>query len=46
MGRLVEEGQLACYRHEGFWRAMDTLRDRNELEELWRSGAAPWRTWA
>ena len=46
MGRLVEEGQLACYRHEGFWRAMDTLRDRNELEQLWRSGQAPWRTWS
>ena len=37
--------QLACYRHEGFWQAMDTLRDRNQLEELWDSGAAPWRTW-
>ena len=36
----------SCYRHEGFWQAMDTLRDRNHLEELWSSGAAPWRTWA
>ena len=36
----------ACraYRHEGFWQAMDTLRDRNQLEELWSSGKAPWRT--
>jgi glucose-1-phosphate cytidylyltransferase len=46
MRALAEEGQLACYCHEGFWQAMDTLRDRNHLEELWRSGGAPWRTWA
>jgi glucose-1-phosphate cytidylyltransferase len=45
MGALAREGQLACYRHEGFWQAMDTLRDRNRLEGLWRSGKAPWRTW-
>jgi glucose-1-phosphate cytidylyltransferase len=45
MRALAEEGQLACYVHEGFWQAMDTLRDRNHLEELWQSGKAPWRTW-
>jgi glucose-1-phosphate cytidylyltransferase len=45
MRALAEEGQLACYRHEGFWQAMDTLRDRNILEELWQSGNAPWRVW-
>jgi glucose-1-phosphate cytidylyltransferase len=45
MRALAEEGQLAVYRHEGFWQAMDTLRDRNQLEELWQSGGAPWRTW-
>ena len=39
MRALAREGQLACYRHEGFWQAMDTLRDRNHLEELWSSGA-------
>jgi glucose-1-phosphate cytidylyltransferase len=33
------------YRHSGFWQAMDTLRDRTNLEELWQSGHAPWRTW-
>ncbi len=44
MGRLARDGQLACYRHEGFWQAMDTLRDRNRLEALWQSGDAPWRT--
>ena len=46
MRALAREGQLACYRHEGFWQAMDTLRDRNLLEHLWSSGEAPWRTWA
>jgi glucose-1-phosphate cytidylyltransferase len=45
MRRLAEAGELACYRHEGFWEAMDTLRDRNNLEQLWATGAAPWRTW-
>ena len=43
MQRLAEEGQLASYRHTGFWHAMDTLRDRNLLEELWAHGDAPWR---
>jgi glucose-1-phosphate cytidylyltransferase len=46
MRALARERQLACYRHEGFWQAMDTLRDRNHLEQLWESGEAPWRTWA
>jgi glucose-1-phosphate cytidylyltransferase len=41
---LARERQLACYRHEGFWQAMDTLRDRNRLERLWSDGA-PWRVW-
>jgi glucose-1-phosphate cytidylyltransferase len=45
MRTLAREGQLATYRHAGFWRAMDTLRDRNLLEQLWSSGNAPWRTW-
>ena len=42
---LAERGQLAAYRHEGFWQPMDTLRDRTTLEQLWESGSAPWRTW-
>ena len=46
MRSLAREDQLACYRHAGFWRAMDTMSDRNQLEELWRSGTAPWRTWS
>jgi glucose-1-phosphate cytidylyltransferase len=43
--RLVDAGQLAAYRHRGFWQAMDTLRDRNVLEQLWESGKAPWAPW-
>jgi glucose-1-phosphate cytidylyltransferase len=43
--RLASEGQLAAYRHEGFWAAMDTLRDKTQLEELWASKRAPWKTW-
>jgi glucose-1-phosphate cytidylyltransferase len=42
--RLARERRLAAYRHRGFWYAMDTLHDRNHLEELWASGAAPWRS--
>jgi glucose-1-phosphate cytidylyltransferase len=42
---LAEEGQLASYRHNGFWQPMDTLRDRHTLEELWDTGSAPWRVW-
>jgi glucose-1-phosphate cytidylyltransferase len=43
--RLAADGELSLYRHDGFWQPMDTLRDRNQLEELWSSGKAPWRTW-
>jgi glucose-1-phosphate cytidylyltransferase len=43
--RLAREGQLAAYRHHGFWQAMDTLRDKNQLERLWDTGRAPWKTW-
>jgi glucose-1-phosphate cytidylyltransferase len=42
---LAARGQLASYRHDGFWHAMDTLRDRTVLEELWAAGEAPWRAW-
>lgn len=44
--RLAERGQLAAFRHPGFWQCMDTLRDKRLLEHLWQSGAAPWKTWA
>ncbi|MBW8812016.1 MAG: glucose-1-phosphate cytidylyltransferase [Caulobacterales bacterium] len=40
---LAADGQLMAYRHDGFWAAMDTLRDKNVLEGLWASGEAPWR---
>jgi glucose-1-phosphate cytidylyltransferase len=43
--RLAQLGELRAWRHHGFWRAMDTLRDRNQLEELWASGRAPWKLW-
>jgi glucose-1-phosphate cytidylyltransferase len=43
---LAEDHQLTAYRHSQFWHAMDTLRDKNHLEELWRSGHAPWKVWA
>ena len=43
--RLVRDGELMAYRHEGFWHPMDTLRDVRELEELWRSGSPPWKCW-
>lgn len=43
--RLASHGQLTAYRHHGFWQAMDTLREKNCLEELWSSGKAPWKSW-
>ena len=45
MQRLTHEGHLSAYHHSGFWHSMDTLRDKNRLEELWNSGQAPWKTW-
>ncbi len=42
---LARKGQLSAYQHRGFWHPMDTIRDRQHLEELWRNGA-PWKTWA
>jgi glucose-1-phosphate cytidylyltransferase len=43
--RLAEAGELVAYRHDGFWQCMDTLRDKQLLEELWASGNAPWKAW-
>jgi glucose-1-phosphate cytidylyltransferase len=45
MERLAQEGELMAYTHEGFWQPMDTLREKNLLEELWASGKAPWKMW-
>ncbi|MGH8616813.1 MAG: glucose-1-phosphate cytidylyltransferase [Burkholderiales bacterium] len=43
---LAARGELAAYQHRGYWQPMDTLRDKNALEEQWVSGCAPWKTWA
>jgi glucose-1-phosphate cytidylyltransferase len=45
MERLARERQIAAFVHRGFWQPMDTLRDKNQLEELWASGKAPWKVW-
>jgi glucose-1-phosphate cytidylyltransferase len=42
---LAHHGELAAYKHNGFWHPMDTLRDKNTLEKLWESGKAPWKVW-
>jgi glucose-1-phosphate cytidylyltransferase len=42
---LARDGQLAAYRHPGYWQPMDTLRDKRTLEDLWERGSAPWKTW-
>lgn len=43
--RITREGELMAYRHERYWSCMDTLREKNHLEELWQSGKAPWKIW-
>jgi glucose-1-phosphate cytidylyltransferase len=45
MERLAAAGQLMAFDHDGFWQPMDTLRDKNHLEDLWRAGKAPWKVW-
>ena len=42
---LARDGQLMAFNHDGFWQPMDTLREKNLLEELWQSGRAPWKCW-
>jgi glucose-1-phosphate cytidylyltransferase len=42
---IAHNNQLEAYEHRGFWQPMDTLRDKNQLEELWSTGKAPWKTW-
>jgi glucose-1-phosphate cytidylyltransferase len=46
MEQLAQEGRMAAFRHTGFWHPMDTLRDRITLEDLWKSGRAPWNVWS
>lgn len=43
--RLSENGQLVAYKHRGFWKPMDTLRDKRELENMWEAKKAPWKVW-
>ncbi len=43
--KMAQSGMLSAYKHSGFWHPMDTLRDKNVLEELWESGKAPWKVW-
>ena len=43
--KLAKEGQLMAYKYSGFWKCMDTLRDKMQLESLWESGNAPWKVW-
>lgn len=45
MERLAQDGELMAYCHDGFWQAMDTLRDKQLLERMWESGKAPWKIW-
>jgi len=45
MQGLASEGQLSAYQHRGFWQAMDTMRDRSQLDAMWTSGRAPWKVW-
>ncbi|OBI88229.1 glucose-1-phosphate cytidylyltransferase [Mycobacterium sp. 1245805.9] len=45
MAKLAADGQLMAFAHSGFWQPMDTLRDKNQLEELWSTGEAPWKCW-
>ena len=45
LARLAADGEMMAFEHSGFWQPMDTLRDKNLLEELWSSGEAPWKRW-
>jgi glucose-1-phosphate cytidylyltransferase len=45
MAKLAAENQLYAFEHKGFWQPMDTLREKNLLEDLWASGKAPWKKW-
>ncbi|MFZ1704659.1 MAG: glucose-1-phosphate cytidylyltransferase [Saprospiraceae bacterium] len=45
LSKIANDNQLAAYKHNGFWKCMDAMRDKIELEELWQSGNAPWKIW-
>ena len=44
--RAAADGQLMAYKHTGFWKCMDTQREKNQLEQMWASGQALWKTWS
>lgn len=46
MERLAKDGELVAFTHDGFWQPMDTLREKNHLEDLWAAGRAPWKCWS
>jgi glucose-1-phosphate cytidylyltransferase len=45
LAKLAKSGQMMAFEHQGFWQPMDTLRDKNQLEQMWQSGRAPWKVW-
>ena len=45
LNKLASDGELMAFEHHGFWQPMDTLREKNQLEELWATGKAPWKVW-
>ena len=45
MERLAKEGQLNAYKHYGFWKSMDTMRDKDQLNAIWKNCKAPWKVW-
>ena len=44
--KISSKGQLVAFKHEGFWQPMDTIREKNYLEDLWHANKAPWRIWS
>ena len=42
---LAKDGQIFTFKHEGFWKPMDSLKDKNDLNKLWDNGKAPWKIW-
>ena len=45
MEHLADDGEIMAYKHKGFWQCMDTLRDKQKLEEMWLGDKAPWKVW-
>ena len=45
LAKAASEGELMAYKHEGFWQCMDTIREKQKLEELWENKKAPWKVW-